>query len=92
MNPFPKPISCKTKPDINYPCLWLYKVIGENKQELLQAIQSVCGKDGVDISPSHSSSAGKYSSFNVELEVKDEAFRLSIYEELKKHREVKVIL
>ncbi|MBU1232371.1 MAG: DUF493 domain-containing protein, partial [Proteobacteria bacterium] len=42
-DPFPKPFSCKEKPDISYPCSWLYKVIGTDEDALRQVIQTVCG-------------------------------------------------
>ncbi|MEN8190157.1 MAG: DUF493 domain-containing protein [Thermodesulfobacteriota bacterium] len=89
---FPRPLTCKSKAKIDYPCDWLYKVIGQNNEALIEAITSVCGTDGVKISPSNSSSGGKYCSFNVEMVVMDEQSRLRVYEELKKHQAVKVIL
>ncbi|MBU4234835.1 MAG: DUF493 domain-containing protein [Proteobacteria bacterium] len=79
------------KPDITYPCVWLYKVIGEDITSLTRAITTVCPVQ-VSIAPSKSSSSGKYCSLNVEIEVADEASRLAIYQNLKNHLAVKMVL
>lgn len=79
------------KPVITYPCLWLYKVIGEDAAALARAINTVCPAPSVII-PSKTSSGGKYCSLNVEVEVADEAARLAIYQNLKNHLAVKMVL
>lgn len=86
------PSGTPDKPEITYPCSWLYKVIGEDETLLKELIVDICAPQDVKISHSHSSSKGKYHSLNAELVVQDEASRLSIYEELKKHPAVKIIL
>jgi len=92
LDPFPKPFSCKEKPDIQYPCSWLYKVIGKDETALRKAIQTVLGTENLLITSSHSSSGGKYISLNVETVVNDEAERLSGYQNLKNHAAVKVVM
>lgn len=92
MDPFPKPFSCKEKPKIDYPCPWLYKVIGADENDLRKAIEVVCGKDNLLISKSHTSSGGKYCSLNVEIVVESDENRLAYYQNLKNHAAVKVIL
>jgi len=83
---------CTTKtPEITYPCLWLYKVIGEDATALTKAINTVCPVS-VAIVPSKTSSGGKYCSLNVEIEVASEAARLAIYQNLKNHLAVKMVL
>jgi putative lipoic acid-binding regulatory protein len=79
------------KPAISYPCIWLYKVIGEDASSLTRAIEAVCPARAV-ISPSKKSSGGKYYSLNVEIEVADETSRLAIYQNLKNHLAVKMVL
>jgi uncharacterized protein len=81
--------SCK-KPEITYPCLWVYKVIGNDAAQLTRAINAVCPAGS--ITPSKASSGGKYHSLNVEIEVADEASRLAIYQNLKNHLAVKIVL
>ncbi len=79
------------KPAISYPCIWLYKVIGEDVSSLTRAIEAVCPARAF-ISPSKNSSGGKYCSLNVEIEVADETSRLAIYQNLQNHLAVKMVL
>ena len=90
--PFPKPFSCKEKPTINYPCSWTYKVIGSDEAHLRRAIKTLLGDTDLIITPSHTSSGGKYCSLNVELVVEDDETRLKHYQHLKNHAAVKVVL
>jgi len=92
IDPFPKPFTCKEKPDISYPCSWLYKVIGTDEDALRQAIELICGKEDLLVTKSHTSSGGKYCSLNVELLVEDDETRLRHYQNLKNHAAVKVVL
>ncbi len=80
------------KPEISYPCTWMYKVIGEDVEALKEVIITACAPAAVEISHSHSSSGGKYHSLNATLEVDSERMRLDIYEILKAHPAVKVVL
>ncbi len=83
---------CTAKtPEITYPCLWLYKVIGEDATALARAINTVCPVSAT-IVPSKTSSGGKYCSLNVEIEIADEATRLAIYQNLKNHLAIKMVL
>ena len=85
----PKP--CAAQLDITYPCVWLYKVIGEDITTLTQAVTAVCPVIS-SLAASKTSSGGKYCSLNVEIEVADEASRLAIYQNLKNHLAVKIVL
>jgi putative lipoic acid-binding regulatory protein len=80
-----------SKPAITYPCVWLYKVIGTDADVLTKAVTTVCPAITA-ITPSKTSSGGKYCSLNVEIEVTDEASRLAIYQNLKNHLAVKAVL
>ncbi|HKJ63946.1 MAG TPA: DUF493 domain-containing protein [Desulfopila sp.] len=80
------------KPEIEYPCVWQYKVIGEDCTRLEEAVEEICAPVPVDLSYSHSSSKGKYHSFNAEIEVQDEEARLSIYRALHNHPAIKFVL
>jgi uncharacterized protein len=79
------------KPEITYPCVWLYKVIGEDSAAITRAISTIC-PDTLSILPSKTSASGKYCSLNVEIEVADEATRLAIYQNLKNHFAIKMVL
>ena len=92
LDPFPKPFSCKQKPEIEYPCSWVYKVIGTDEHSLRSAIETVLGSDNLLITNSHASSGGKYISLNAEVIVQDEETRLRGYQNLKNHAAVKVVM
>lgn len=80
------------KPEINYPCTWVYKVIGEDTDTLKEVIMTACAPEKVSITHSNSSSKGKYHSLNATLVIRDEETRIQIYELLKQHPAVKVVL
>lgn len=77
---------------LDYPCTWLYKVIGSDRQKLQQAILDTAGKNYCIISPSNSSRTGKYHCFNLEVTVRSEDERNAIYLALKKHPHVRIVL
>ena len=81
---------CKVK--LDYPCQWLYKVIGIEEEQLRQAIAEIIPDTPCEINLSKSSSSGKYLCLNVELTVQSEEERNSIYESLKAHQHVKIVL
>lgn len=83
---------CQAKPDIDYPCPWLFKVIGFNKQEIDLAIVEVVGEIPFTVTDSKASSGGKYHSVNLEMEVVSEEYRNSIYQNLADHSAIKVVL
>jgi putative lipoic acid-binding regulatory protein len=87
----PQPASPQHRPEITYPCIWSYKVIGEDRQLLHEAILVSCAPDPVEISPSRVSRGGKYHSIEARLEVRDEAARNAIFERLKTHPAVKIL-
>jgi putative lipoic acid-binding regulatory protein len=80
------------KPVIDYPCQWLYKVIGSDQEQLYQAIKKIITDTPGEISFSNSSSSGKYICLNLEITVQSEEERNSIYLELKSHPSVKIVL
>jgi putative lipoic acid-binding regulatory protein len=87
-----QPPGTPDKPEIVYPCTWIYKVIGKDCTLLKDIIVSACLPQKVKISHSHKSSKGKYHSLNAELVVQNETVRLGIYQALKEHPAVKIIL
>jgi len=70
----------------------MYKVIGEDTGLLKEIILTACAPAPVDIRHSHSSSGGKYHSLNATLVVESEEMRLQIYELLKNHPDIKIVL
>ena len=80
------------KPEMEYPCLWGYKVIGAEPDRLRLAIAEVLQERPHSVTPSHSSQTGKYICLDVELTVLNEDVRLEIYEALRRHPAVKIVL
>jgi putative lipoic acid-binding regulatory protein len=82
----------KRKPVLEYPCRWLYKVIGDDREGLQRAAVEIIGRQSCTISLSNSSRTGKYHCLNIEVEVLSEANRNAIYQALKEHPQVKLVL
>jgi hypothetical protein len=87
-----RPSSSPERPEIEYPCTWAYKVIGEDRAVLIDIIIEACSPHVVAISHSHASRQGKYHSVNAELVIPDATTRLRIYEILKSNAAVKIVL
>lgn len=83
---------CKTKPDIEYPCPWIYRVIGNHESLLRTMIAELLAGRDHQVSLSNRSAKGKYSSLKVELTVTDEADRLRVFAALSAHPSVRVVL
>lgn len=77
---------------LEYPCTWCYKVIASERAALEQAIRDVLDEREHKISPSNQSKTGKYVSMNLDLLVHNEDDRTFIYEALKKHQDIKMVL
>lgn len=86
------PSLCHRRPDISYPCLWEYKVIGEDQGVLTEIIIDACAPAVPEIKLSNISSSGKYYSLNATLTVENEEIRLAIFERIQKHPEVKIVI
>jgi putative lipoic acid-binding regulatory protein len=83
---------CKTKPDIDYPCAWAYRVIGADEQRLRALFAELLGAREHTVRLSHRSARGRFTSLRLELTVTDEADRLRLYEALAAHPAVRVVL
>ena len=75
-----------------YPCQWLYKVIGSDQEQIQQAIAQVVQDASCSVTPSNSSQTGKYHSYNLEITVHSEDERNRIYQDLKDHPSIKIVL
>ena len=75
-----------------YPCRWHYKVIGPDREKLAAALQEYAGSRAGAVSPSRSSSGGKYHSFNLAVSVASEEERNAIYQAIKNHPHVTMVL
>jgi putative lipoic acid-binding regulatory protein len=82
----------KQKLRLEYPCPWVYKIIGPDKDEMQNAVAEVIRDCKYKISHSRSSETAKYHCLNVELTIESESQRTALYEALKAHRAVKMVL
>jgi len=80
------------KLELEYPCSWKYKIVGEERQKLEDAIRSVILERAHTLEHSKASKTGKYISLNLDMIVHNEDDRTFIYEALKAHDDVKMVL
>ncbi len=77
---------------LEYPCNWCYKVIASEEAALKQAIRDVIDEREHKLTTSNKSKTGKYTSMNLDLLVHNEDDRTFIFEALKKHQAIKMVL
>ena len=80
------------KLSLEYPTSWSYKLIASEKRALQKAIHDVIDEREHKLSHSNNSKTGKYISMNLEMLVHNEDDRNFIYEALKKHQDIKMVL
>ena len=77
---------------LEYPCNWSYKLIASEKKALEQAIRDVIDERDHKLTHSNNSKTGKYTSMNLDLLVHNEDDRNFIFEALKQHQNIKMVL
>ena len=80
------------KVELTYPCEWEYKVIVETHIEIKTVTLCVLGEREHGIKKSNNSKGGKYQSHNISLLVHNDDDRHMIFEQLKKDKNVKMVL
>jgi len=80
------------KPEINYPCQWPYKIIGSNSEVIKQTIRNLLENIEYQISESNRSKSGKFTSFNLSVQVDSEEERNRIFNILKSIPTVKMVM
>ncbi|MCK4737974.1 MAG: DUF493 domain-containing protein [Sulfurimonas sp.] len=80
------------KLELTYPCSWSYKLIASEKEVLEQAIRDVIDEREHKLTHSKNSKGGKYVSMNLDMLVHNEDDRNFIYEALKQHQNIKMVL
>lgn len=84
------PVGCQ--PDIQYPCQWHYRLIGEDRAAIMAAIQAAVDLSLCLVSEGNVSSSGRYLSLNVEVRVNDATERLRLYQVFSEHPAIRVVL
>ena len=82
----------RRKVQLEYPCVWVYKIIGADADEMKLAVAEIIRDRAYKISHSRSSARDKYHCLNLELLVESESHRITLYEALKAHQSIKIIL
>ncbi len=77
---------------LEYPCNWTYKIIGKEREVLEQAVHDVICERSHTLEHSNQSCSGTYLSMNLDLLVHNEEDRNFIYEALKAHQNIKMVL
>jgi len=80
------------KLELEYPCNWCYKVIASEKEALQSAVKDVVDEREHTLTESNKSKGGKYVSMNLDMLVHNEDDRQFIYDALKKHDDIKMVL
>jgi putative lipoic acid-binding regulatory protein len=80
------------KPDISYPCIWEYRVIGTDERAMRAVIAEACAPQRPDITVSNRSATGKYCSLNARLTVASEELRNRIFSRIQQCPDVKMVI
>ncbi len=80
------------KLELTYPCAWRYKLVGEGDTLIFTAVCDVISEKEHTLIPSNVSKNGRYLSMNLDLLVMNEDERTFIYEALKAHPHIKMVL
>ncbi|MBU1657670.1 DUF493 domain-containing protein [bacterium] len=80
------------KLELAYPCSWSYKLIGHEKEAIQKAIREVILEREHNVAHSNVSKTGKYTSMNLDLLVHNEEDRNFIFQALKDHQNIRMVL
>lgn len=77
---------------LTYPCLWTYKVIGAGEEVLRLAIAETLPEQDYSVTLSNESRTGKYCCLNVQITVDSDEERTHMYDALRRHPLIRIIL
>jgi putative lipoic acid-binding regulatory protein len=80
------------KPEIDYPCLWTYRIIGWDEPRIRAAVTELVGGIEHRLVLARESSTGKYRTLQLEITVRDEAHRHSLFALIAKHPDVRFVI
>lgn len=80
------------KPRIDYPCPWVYKVIGRDPEDMSRAVDEILGPCSHTTTPSRRSKGGAYHCLDVALTVDSESVRTGLYDRLRQHPDILMVL
>lgn len=80
------------KLELTYPCLWTYKVIGAGEEILRLAIADILPDHDYTVTLSNLSRTGKYCCLNLQTTVDSDEDRTQLYDALRRHPLIRIIL
>jgi putative lipoic acid-binding regulatory protein len=80
------------RPEIEYPCSWTYRIVCTEDSPVRAAIAGLVGDARHSLAEVRTSQHGRYRTLELELEVRDEEHRNSIFKALRELREVRFVL
>ena len=80
------------KPNIEYPTPWTYRIVGLSEEAVRTHVSELVGEAEHELVHSNASKTGKYVSLALTLTVVDEAYRLTLYQDLVAHEMIKMVL
>ena len=84
--------ACKTRPDIDYPSTWNYKLIGRDLDKLITCVKEAMGEKEHSCTQGHASRTGKFHSYNTSCIVENEAERNRIFKYFEDHSAVDMVI
>jgi len=80
------------KLELDYPCRWEYKLVVLETCDIKKSVKEVVFEREHKIKPSKTSSKGKFKSYSLEMLVHNEDDRKELFELLRKHSDMKMVL
>jgi putative lipoic acid-binding regulatory protein len=90
--PAARPLDPSAHLELDYPCAWTYTLIGSDEAVLFEVARRAAGACAHRLERSRRSKSGRYVSITLELVVRDEAQRLSIFDALRGSTAVRYVL
>ena len=82
----------KKKPEVIYPCLWTYSVIGQDEEDLRLCVGEVLRGRPHKVSFGQQSPEKKYTAMRVDLTVDNQSDRDQLFHAFRQHPKVKFVL
>lgn len=80
------------EPEIHYPTVWAYRLIGEDEGAMRAAVIDVIGELDHELGVRNSSAGGRYLSLALELVVSSHEQRRAIFQGLAEHPAIRVVI
>ena len=86
---------CKTRPDIDYPTTWNYKLIGKDLDKLVCCVKDAMkdvGDKAHTCTQGNASRTGKFHSYNTTCTVENEEERNKIFKYFEDHDDIDMVI